>query len=210
MLNRGLRMLEVNVILKMAFFLRHLHHHIEQLHKEQSNENQVPFTVYRGQGLSKQNFDNLYKTKGGLLSFNNFLSTSKERKVSMNFARCALGNSDFVGILYTMTIDPAVSSTLFALLDKVSYYEDTEQEILFAMNTVFRIGDIEQIDGNNRLWQVKLTLTADHDPQLSTLITRLREEAQGTTGWQRLCRLLIKLGENDRAEELYKVLLNQT
>ncbi|CAF3372033.1 unnamed protein product [Rotaria sp. Silwood2] len=83
-----------------------------------------------------------------------------------------------------MIIDSAVSSAPFAQAGKVSCYDDIEQKILFSMSTVFRIDEIEQIDSNNRLWQVKLTLIADNDPQLTTLITRLREDIQGTTGWQ--------------------------
>ncbi|CAF4288888.1 unnamed protein product, partial [Rotaria sordida] len=35
MLNRGLRLLDVDIILKMGFFIRHLHQHIEKLHREQ-------------------------------------------------------------------------------------------------------------------------------------------------------------------------------
>ncbi|CAF1516321.1 unnamed protein product [Adineta ricciae] len=209
MLNRSLRMLEVNVILKIGFFLRHLHHHIEQLHKEQSDEHHIPFTVYRGQGLSKANFDKLFGRKGGLLAFNNFLSTSMERKISENFALCALSNPDFVGILYVMTVDPAVSSAPFALVNDVSYYKDTEQEILFSMNTIFRISQIEQIDGNDRLWEVKLILTADNDPGLSNLLERIRDETQGATGWLRLCRLLMKLNQTEKAEQVYKALLEQ-
>ena len=40
------------------------------------------------------------------------------------------------------------------------------------MHSVFRIGEIKQIDNNNRLWQVDLTLTSDNDPQLHALTER--------------------------------------
>ena len=50
------------------------------------DKNSQSFTVYRGQGLSKTDFDQLIKTKGGLMSFNNFLSTSINRKISLEFA----------------------------------------------------------------------------------------------------------------------------
>ncbi|UJR17026.1 hypothetical protein I4U23_003924 [Adineta vaga] len=138
------------------------------------------------------------------------LEPSKEKRVSMNFARCALGNPDFVGILYTMNIDPAVSSTPFASLTNVSYYADTEQEILFAMNTVFRIDEIKAIDKDDRLWEVHLTLTADNDPRLRDLLARLRQDTQGASGWHRLGRLLIRLGQSKQAENVYQFLLEQT
>ncbi|CAM4778595.1 unnamed protein product [Rotaria magnacalcarata] len=77
MLNCGLRSLDMEAMCKLGFFIRSLHLQLEQLHQEQSASFQTAFTVYRGQGLSKEDFQNLIDSKGGLLSFNNFLSTTK-------------------------------------------------------------------------------------------------------------------------------------
>ncbi|CAM4821478.1 unnamed protein product [Rotaria magnacalcarata] len=74
MLNRALRMLDMEVMIKLGFFIRSLHLQLEQSHQEQSANFQQAFTVYRGQGLSQQDFQNLCDSKGGLPSFNNFLS----------------------------------------------------------------------------------------------------------------------------------------
>ncbi|CAF4687160.1 unnamed protein product [Rotaria socialis] len=64
MLNRALRTLEIGTLLNMGFFIRHLHRRIELLHHEQSVNNQAPFTVYRGQGLSVNDFKQLQKSIG--------------------------------------------------------------------------------------------------------------------------------------------------
>ncbi|CAF3219994.1 unnamed protein product [Rotaria socialis] len=77
MLNRALRMLDMEGMTKLGFFIRSLHLQLEQLHQEQSVNFQTAFNVYRGQGMSKEDFQNLSDSKGGLLSFNNFLSTIK-------------------------------------------------------------------------------------------------------------------------------------
>jgi len=55
---------------------------IEQLHAEQFGEhhNDQVLTVYRGQGMSKTDFEQLMKRKGGLIAFNNFLSTTVKIK----------------------------------------------------------------------------------------------------------------------------------
>ncbi|CAF1500983.1 unnamed protein product [Rotaria magnacalcarata] len=63
---------------KLGFFIRSLHLQLKQLHQQQSANFRKPFTVYRGQGMTKEDFQNLLDSKGGLLSFNNFLSTSKK------------------------------------------------------------------------------------------------------------------------------------
>src|SRR4051812_36900328 len=92
------------------------------------------------------------KTKDGLLSFNNFLSTSKDRQVSLDLAHSAAANANLVGILFVMTVDPAKSTTSFASTTGVSCYEDKEEEVLFSMLTVFRICEITPMDENHRLY----------------------------------------------------------
>ncbi|CAF1128435.1 unnamed protein product [Rotaria sp. Silwood1] len=211
MINRALRMMDIDIIIKMGFFLRDLHQHIEQLHVKQCSGHQKPkpIMVYRGQGMSHIDFDQMKKTKGGLISFNNFLSTSKDESLSNAFAESNQCNPDLVGVLFEITIDPAISSTSFAFINDVSQYK-TEDEILFSMHTIFRINDITQINNNNRMWRVNLSLTNDNDQDLHTLIDSIREDVQGPTGWDKLGLLLIKLGLFKKAEEVYKILFNHT
>ncbi|CAF1187864.1 unnamed protein product [Adineta steineri] len=210
MLNRALRNLEVDTIITMSFFINDLHRQIEQLHSQQLRQHQKEsFTVYRGQGLAETEFEKLMKAKGGLMSFNSFLSTSIHRNVSFMYAESNSGKMNTIGILYEIEIDPLISLAPFARIDNISYYED-EGEILFSMHTIFRIGEIKSTEGNTRLWQVKLELTNTKDQQLSTLTNQIRQETLGSTGYERLGKLLIKIGQFQKAEELYQVLLNQT
>jgi tetratricopeptide (TPR) repeat protein len=210
LLNSALRLLEGDTIINMGFFIRDLHHQIEVLYKKQvASYRGKSFLVYRGQGLSSIDFEKLHKTKGGLMSFNNFLSTSRKREVSLGYAQSGLEQTDMIGILFQMTIDPLVSSTPFAAIDEVSYYK-TEKEILFSMHTIFRIGEITRIDKSYPLYQVELKLTADDDEQLRTLTKHIREKAGGGTGWQRLGQLLLQLSQFDKAEELNNFLLAHT
>ncbi|CAF3451590.1 unnamed protein product [Rotaria socialis] len=210
MLNWGLRSLDMEAMSKLGFFIRNLHLQLKQLHQEQSAKFKKSFTVYRGQGMSKEDFQNLLDSKGGLLSFNNFLSTSMERKVGMEFVeRTMKKNQDIVGVIFIMTIDQikiSPSNTPFAMIDEHSAIP-SEQEILFTMHTVFRVVEIKQTPKNNRLWEVHLTITDENDPQLSTLTNRIKEEVRGSTGWYRMGKLMLQLGHFNQAEELYNELL---
>ncbi|CAF3966410.1 unnamed protein product, partial [Adineta steineri] len=209
MLNDGLRSMEGNTIINMGFFIHDLHEQIQQLYQQQVNHyHDKPFLVYRGQGLKKSNFEKLQKTKGGLMSFNNFLSTSKDKVVSLEFAEFASMIPDMVAILFVMSIDPCIKSTPFASIKEMSAIK-CEEEILFSMHTVFRVNAIKQMDNNEQLYQVELQLTSDDDQQLRILTDRIREEASGTE-WQRLGVLLLKIGQFNKAEELYKVLPEHT
>ncbi|CAF3287348.1 unnamed protein product [Rotaria sp. Silwood2] len=215
MLNRGLRQMDVDIILKMGFFIRHLHNHITQLHQEQQGSMPTKFQVFRGQGLPVEDFEKIKKTKGGLMSFNNFLSTSRSREISFKrFARPATKNPSSVGILFVMNIDTTIcmkSSTPFAEVSKVGYYKDKEEEILFSTHTIFRIQRIERIpdEHTDRLWQVNLTLAGNQDDDFNKLTAHLREEISGETGWARLGSILITLGEPAKAEHLYHILLEK-
>ncbi|CAF0750932.1 unnamed protein product [Adineta steineri] len=212
MLNQALRSMDVDMIVRIGFFINDLHRDIQRLYSEQSDGQQSDktFTVYRGQCLSKEDFTEMTKTTGGLLSFNNFLSTSKNRDVSLNFAQQAATNSDLIGILFVMFISPTHSTTPFASVSDVSYFH-TEDEVLFSMHTIFRIEDIKPMDGNNHLYQVNLTLTSDNDQDLRILTDKIRQEIlPNSKGWYRLGELLCKMGQFKKAQEVYEILLQRT
>jgi tetratricopeptide (TPR) repeat protein len=205
MLNRALRTQDIEIIIKMGFFVRDLHEHIKNLHLNFNKEKHL--TVYRGQGILPEDIQRLEKNKGGLLSFSNFLSTTLDKNISWTFVQRALENLEQVAIHFLMKINPKISSTPFASLDHESFFNDYEQEILFSMHTVFRIDDIKQI--NERLWEVYLTLTSDYEQQLTKLTDFFRNELKGQTGWHRLASLLTKMGEYEKSLQIYDTLLQQ-
>jgi tetratricopeptide (TPR) repeat protein len=212
LLDRALRTMDVDMIIKLGFFLCDLHKQIAQLHDEQygGDTQSDSFTVYRGQSMSQADFDQIAKTKGGLLAFNSFLSANKNRDISLAYASENMGTTELIGVLFVITIDPSKSSTPFADIQKVSCCPKDEQ-ILFSMHSVFRIEQVKQMDGNNRLWHVDLSLTSDRDQDLECLAKRIREETfSQAQGWYRLGLLLIKLGQLDKAQQVYDVLLGTT
>ena len=213
MINRALRTMEIDLIVKMGFFVRDLHMDITKLHNERYNgQNRLnAFIVYRGQGLIRTDFEKLQETQGGLMSFNNFLSTSVDRDISYMFADSNQYNPGFVGVLFKITIDPSKSTTAFANIHNISAYQ-TEEEILFSMHSVFRIEEIVQIhEDNDRLWQVDLTLTNDDDPQLRDLTESIRQETYPSAkGWYRLGNLLMQLGLFDKARQIFDIMLDNT
>ena len=209
MLNQALRELQGDAIINMGFFIRHLHQQIQLLHATQvQSYGGQPFTVYRGQGLSKVDFEKHLKTRGALMCFNNFLSTTKKEDVSLVFAKKASARHNFVGIVFRIVVNPATSSSPFAAVEESSCFR-REDEILFSMNTVFRIGDIVSIDPNNFIYQVDLTLTNDDDKELRTLTDSIRIKTVCTNRWDKLGRLLIDISQLGKAEELYSTLLQQ-
>ncbi|CAF4007136.1 unnamed protein product, partial [Rotaria magnacalcarata] len=200
MLNKALRTLDIEKIIKMGFFIRDIHRQIEEIHLElQLRE---PLKVYRGQGMVADEFEKLKNNKGGLLSFNNFLSTSMDRDTAKSFAYLAQSDPSVTAILFQMSIDP---SGIFAVLGKdISFYD--EEEVLFSMHTVFRICEMKPIEDG--IWEVELKLTLNDDEQLKILSNEIRKEIGVGTGWDRLGTLLVKMGELNKAEDIYKTLFS--
>jgi len=150
--------------------------------------------------LYLQHMQQLTKTKGGLISFNNFLYISKNPNVLL----------DLVAILLIMNIDSSKSTTSFASTSDLSYFHG-EDQVLFLMRTLFRIRDIKPIGENNRLYEVNLTLTTDNDKDLHTLINHIREEIfPNTKECHQLNLLLLKTDHSDKAQKVYQVILDQT
>mgnify|MGYP001129900331 CR=1 FL=1 len=166
-------------------------------------------TVYRGQSVSKEEFDNIQKTLGGFILFNNFLSTNKNKEISLDFARYTLSNADIVSVLFIITVNPSKSTSSFATIDKAAYLGD-EDEIIFVMHTIFRIQKIQPIDENSRLFQVELELTHKNDEELHALTNHIHKETfPNSREWFRLGEVFSEIGQFDKAQEVYEILLKQ-
>ncbi|CAF1316949.1 unnamed protein product [Adineta ricciae] len=210
MLNKALRVMDGDVLVQMGFFITDLHRNIEKLHKEQIIDISFSstFTVYRGQGLPKAEFEELRKAKGGLMSFNNFLSTSTKRDVCLSYAESNADNADFVAVVFNIQVDPTQSTTPFAFIGSLGQFLH-ENEVLFSMHTVFRIQYIQSIGTARLLYEVNMSLTSDSDEELDVLTNHIqREKSFHEQGWIGLGQLLIELGQNDEAEEIFNTLLN--
>ncbi|UJR07652.1 hypothetical protein I4U23_011940 [Adineta vaga] len=203
MLNQALRELNIQTIIRMTFYLRDLHEQIKQRHSV-SDLSTFPHTIYRGQGMFKKDFDELLKSKDGLFCFNVFLSTSCSKDVALRFARYSQCDSAKTSILFEIKIDPPMATSFFSDIRELSQFSE-EQEVLFSLSPIFRIGDIKQIE--ERLWQVNLTLTNEKDPLLKRLTDHMRIALGRGDVWHKLGQLMLKTGQYNDALETYKVLL---
>ena len=200
-----------------SFIFTHvLYEHIsmDKVHQEQQAQHPITreFTVFRGQGLSHEYFDKMKQSKGGLMAFNNFLSTSRSREISIGFARDS--NCDLIAVLFVMTIDPRVcerAAISFVDVKDEGYFKEHEEEILFATHSTFRINRMNMIKHavRNPMWEVHLNLVGENDEEMGELTRHVRKEMGSTTGWDRLGWILWRLRKPEKAEILYQMLLDK-
>ncbi|CAF4653032.1 unnamed protein product, partial [Rotaria socialis] len=204
-MNFALRTQDMEIIMKMGFFIRDLHEQLATMYKKQVDQQKV--LVFRGQGILLNEFDKIRKNIGGLISFNVFLSTSTNIEISLNFAKGAENDPKLVPVLFRMHIDPTKSSVPFADVTKCSSFS-YEKETLFSMHTIFRIVDVRRNEG--QYWNIILSLTSDTDPELMKLTDHLRQEIGGGSHLQQLGNLMLKMGKFDRAKYMFTTERNIT
>ena len=187
---------------------------MDKVYREQQAQHPITreFTVFRGQGLSHEYFDKMKQSKGGLMAFNNFLSTSRSREISIGFARDS--NSGLIAVLFVMKIDPRLceqAGISFVDVTDEGYFKGGEKEILFATHSTFRIQRMNMIKDavRNPMWEVQLTLVGENDQEMGELSKHVREEMGSTNGWFRLGKILIRTGQSEKAEGLYQMLLEK-
>lgn len=205
MVNTALRTLDGNVIVMMGFFIFDLHREIEREHRKfkAKTKNERLVKVYRGQIMSKAAFDKIRSNQMCLLGFNSFLSTTKSREISLRF----VSDKSFheIGVLFVIKIDPNINTTPLAEISFSSNF--SEDEVLFSMHAVFRVVRVVQSD-QEWLNEIHMELTTDNDPQWHDLTDYLRKEA-GETAWDKLGSILIKIGQTEKAEHIYRTKLNE-
>ncbi|CAF0799075.1 unnamed protein product [Didymodactylos carnosus] len=124
-LNKALRIQDIDILFKYRFFLTDLHNQIKQLHSEfvqsfptGNNDNeQKQLTVYRGQGINVDELEKLKNNLGGLLSFNCFLSTSTNPKVALMFVP---NQSDIQSVLFEINADLRKDTKPFSIITQIS------------------------------------------------------------------------------------------
>ena len=210
MINKALRLMEIDIILKMGFFIRDLHENIVRLHEQQfgGHISSDVFTVYRGQGFSPEDFNQIKENQNGLLAFNSFLSTSRNRAISLNFIRQIEAKHDLVPVLLVLNIDPTITRAPFADVTNSSSIK-REEEILFSMHSVFRIGSMKKLIDDDRIWEIQFKFTSENDPDFHALTKKMREETDGPSPRFQLGQLMIKLAKLDNAQHLYLTLLRE-
>ncbi|CAF1605105.1 unnamed protein product [Rotaria sp. Silwood1] len=166
-LNQAVRTLDIGTLYKMQPFIKDLHHQIKS-----SCLSSTITTVYRGQAMRSEEFYKHKNNIGGLLSINNFLSTSTDKEVGLAFAFANMNRPCYEAILFEIEINQSAHHISVANIENFSYFQ-TENEVLFSMCSVFRIKSIIKMD--NGIWNFQVTLTGDEDKQLKALTLCMKE-----------------------------------
>ena len=210
-LNDVLRTQDVLNLLRMNFFIQKLNRQLEHMSKN-ADEVTNAFLVYHGQGLTYDDYDKLKKIEaGGLLAFNTFLSANTNYEEAVNSAHRAVRDGSETAILFSIIISSSNSVSIpFACIDDLNYFENSENEYMFSINTIFQIEQLEKLPGQSSILHVKLRPISIHDIYVRSLMQTTRKQIEGSTPMFQLAKLTTLMKKYSTAEIIYNHLLNET
>ncbi|CAF4053873.1 unnamed protein product [Rotaria sp. Silwood1] len=203
MLNKALRIQNVNVLFLFRFFIQDLYKQLKKLKRKQA---QKSIRVYRGQYMSKQELDVLKESNGQCISMNSFLSTSLDREISRMFVPTKLG--DLCVVIFEIDVDPHLSygAKPFADISSQSQFRD-EKEILFMIASIFRLVNIRQ---ENEITVIQMELcSGNYDHDMKLLLKHMQMENDKYHECFSFGHVLRTARMYDLAEQFYNRMLNE-
>ena len=193
-LNTVLRMQIIDTIFLFQFFIHDLHQQITQC------QCQSPIKVYRSQHKQADEINRLIESVGTLLIFNSFFSTTRDYDIALEFTkRCP---ADLYAVIFEIDADPEIVKTKpFGDITKYSYFPE-EREVLFSINSIFRIKSVQQ--NSDRLWTIRMTLCSDTDPELQPIIDKIKrkygsyEEESAVVAFSQILREMKKFDDAEK------------
>ncbi|CAF3006292.1 unnamed protein product [Rotaria sp. Silwood2] len=165
-INKILRSNDVDRMFKFRHILTDIYQHLNMSYKQNhswnsSSSNEI---FYRGQLITNEDFDYLKQIRGSIISMNTFLSTTKSIQVALMYAGRYLNNKDMASVVFIIEKDPWLNTRPFANISHYSLFPD-EEETLFSMGCIFKIGNIRQLTGEDNIWTIHLKML-QHDHYL--------------------------------------------
>ncbi|CAF3560993.1 unnamed protein product [Adineta steineri] len=182
-INQILRYDDISLAIKYRFFITDLYEKLSELHNQiiQSNDfsEQPIITCYRGQLMQLSEINQFKQNVGKHIAINTFFSTSQSLDIALMFA----GGSKFENttslksIIFSIEVDPSIQNTRpYAHINSYSSYTD-EDEVLFALCSVFRIEKFSMLSVNDNIPVIHLKMIDESElPPISIDIPNLIPE----------------------------------
>ena len=210
--NRALRTRDMDLLFLCRFLLQDMHHQLT-FHQQQS-----AVKVYRGQRISKDEWNALSNSIDDYISITSFLSTSFEESVAKFYigeGEHGKASSTEMLVLFEIHADPHLTGNVrpFADISPFSYFS-TEREVLFVPGSIFKITGVVFQDPFPIM---KMELCSDEENTLKPLLQSLQREYGGQAlGFDNEATLnslgivLYEMGDLHAADSLFRRVYNES
>jgi tetratricopeptide (TPR) repeat protein len=200
MLNQALRRQSIDILFLFRSYIQDIYENLK------TNQCQSSIKVYRGQWMSNDEFNNLRQAVGQFISFNSFLSTSKQRPLAQIYTDKS--SDELQGVLFEIDADPGMKSIKpFADISSYSNFNE-ECEVLFMLGSIFHIVDICFDD--EQIWLVRMKLCGDDKHDSKSIIEYIQNQYEkDETHLGSLGIILANMGRLKEADKYYTCLLDE-
>jgi hypothetical protein len=120
--------------------------------------------------MSSKEFESFQALRGSIISINTFLSTTTSMQIAMMYAGKFHENSDLISVVFNIEADVVAHTRPYGNISHHSRFPD-EDETLFAMGSVFRVGNIRQLPDADNIWIIHLKIVDLQDYRLSEMLS---------------------------------------
>ena len=169
--------------------------------------------LYRGQLMTKSEFDQLEQNPQQLISINTFLSTTTDEQLAVGFSSKDFFDSQLISILFEISIDRTCdlsSCPPFAGIHELSYMrEGDEKEYLLSMGTVMQVTSIRKIDSSSATVYLRMCQydepTVDQMKRYLSMEMSVFQPSEPTESFFIFClgRILDMMGHRKKANQMY-------
>ncbi|UJR32556.1 hypothetical protein I4U23_020017 [Adineta vaga] len=158
-INQTLRESNVDAMFKLRYILTDIYTHLNESYRQNNwlERSGLPSTetFYRGQLMSYQEFNSFKELRGSVISINTFLSTTTSMQIALMYANIFQNNSDDISVVFSIESDSISKIRPYANISRYSMFPD-EDEVLFAMGSIFQIGNIRELPDAENVWIIYL------------------------------------------------------
>ena len=204
LINQALRNKDIDQLYTFRSFIINLSDSFSREHDNILSSSEEILIVHRGIHLDKKEFDKFKQNQGKLISTNGYFLTSRLRQPALTFAMKSTRQTDVISVLFQIecNIKQLGKSVIFADISQFSEYPKRE-EILFNLNTCFRIESIEQ---NESYQFIKMNVSNEGDKITKDYI-ELTQQTKDENILIIFGRLICNLGQYDKSLNYFQQLL---
>ena len=204
-LNRALKTKNIEFLSSVRLFLMDLCLEIERESEKMKNHGQL--ILYRAQLMSNEEIEKFKNNLNGLISIDGFFSTSRDKNISLAFLQQHF--PIYEPVLFEIHVDLSLETIHLADIPSTTSMS-CEKEVLFSMNSLFRIESIEY-DSLNHFWTIQIFASNDRRKHIDEYLKWIQKEMNYPSSIVYFGHLLWKdLGQVRQAESYFRILLKSS
>ncbi|CAF3857538.1 unnamed protein product [Rotaria sp. Silwood1] len=209
LINKALRIEDIDLLYAFRFFIVDLSENLRREHEKiLLSEEKNLLNVYRGVKIDHEEFDKRKENQGKLISLNGYVSTSREKLLALHFATKSTKRMDVIPVLFHIQCDIKQIDKNIIFADIVQFSDHPkEQEVLFDLNTCFKIESIEEKES---LKIIKMITSNKGQKITKDFIELTQKETEELSVSIVFGRLLCDLGKYDKSQKYFQQLLNDS